>query len=281
MRRNADQLSAAVLSTVLSGLILGLCAPAWADWEDDPTGKRFYLAGGAFFPRLDTVIRVDAADGTLGTTIDFESTLGMDRSDALPIVRGHYRFNKRHRLNFGYFDLERSGLSASEVEIRFGDVTFPANLPVSSFFDVKVYDLSYGYTLTHSDKWDVDISVGLSLQEISIGIQGNILGVLKEETDVTAPLPTFGASGTYALSEKLLLSGRAGFFAIDLDLDSSNFSGQIIDLSLMLFHQTFEHVGFGVGYVFFDIDVDYDDDSLDISANYQYRGPMALVGVYF
>ncbi len=85
----------------------------------------------------------------------------------------------------------------------------------------------------------------------------------------------------YAFTDRLLLQGRAGFFAIDLDLDSSDFSGRIIDLGLMLFHQTFENIGFGVGYVFFDVDVDYEDDKLDVSADYQYHGPMVIVGMYF
>jgi hypothetical protein len=166
-----------ILLTVLLGWV-----PAYSDdnpeddWEEDPTGDRFGIAVGAFFPKLDTVIRVDDADGNLGTTIDFETSLGMDKSNNLPTIRGYYRFNEKHRINFGYFDLERSGLGVSDVEIRFGDVTFPANLPLNSFFDIEVFDLSYGYTLIHTEKWDLEASVGLSLQKIGIGIQGAALG---------------------------------------------------------------------------------------------------------
>lgn len=251
------------------------------DWEEDPTGNRFGIAFGGFFPKLDTLVRVDAADGNLGTIIDFESTLGMDKSNALPIVRGFYRFNEKHRINFGYFNLERSGLGVSDVEIRFGDVTFPANLPLNSFFDIEVMDLTYGYTLIHNEKWDLEASVGLSLQKIGIGIQGAALGVLREEVEVTVPLPTFGFSGMYALTDKLLLGGRLGIFTIELDLDSSNIGGSVIDAQLTLLHQTFKNVGFGIGANYFKVNVDYEDDDLHVDAKYDYIGPTIFLIGYF
>jgi surface polysaccharide O-acyltransferase-like enzyme len=64
---------------------------------------------------------------------------------------------------------------------------------------------------------------------------------------VTVPLPTFGFSGLYALTDKLVLGGRLGIFAIELDLDRSNIGGSVIDAQLSLFHQTFKYVGFGIG----------------------------------
>ena len=275
------------VSGVRNSLILiamvAMSGPAVADddWTDDPIGNRFFIGGGIFWPHLDTVVRVDSSTGQLGTTIDFESTLGMDRTDNLPIMRGYYRFNEKHRLNFGYFKLDRSGLGVSDVEIRFGDVTFPADLPLSSFFNISVYDLTYGYTLIHTEKWDVELSIGLSLQDVEIGIEDDVLGVLKEETDVIAPLPTFGGTGSYALTDKFILSGRLGIFAIELDLDSSNIEGSVIDASVALFHKTFEHLGFGVGYNYFKVDVDYEDSSLAISGEYEYHGPSLLLAAYF
>jgi len=262
-------------------LLFGCSVAAFADWDDDPTGKKFYLAGGAFFPKLDTVVSVEGSKGEVATEIDFESSLGMDRSDTLPIFRGYYRFNKKHRVDFGYFDLKRSGLGVSDVQIRFGDETFPANLPLNSFFDVKVFDLAYGYTVFHSPKADLELSLGLSIQDIEIGIQDNMENILKSETEVTAPLPTFGASGIFAFTDKLVLHARAGVFAVELDLNDNDFEGRIIDVELSLIHYTFKNVGIGAGYVLFDVDVDYTDDRFKVSADYEYRGPMALINVYF
>jgi hypothetical protein len=267
--------------------MLGLSTPVNADddpaddWEEDPTGHRFAVALGGFFPQLDTVVRVDAADGSIGTTIDFENTLGMDKSKTLPIVRGFYRFNEKHRINFGYFNLDRSGLGVSDAQVRFGDVTFPANLPLNSFFDIEVFDLTYGYTLVHNERWDMDLSAGLSIQKIGIGIEGAFMGVLREEVKVTVPLPTFGVSGMYAITDKLLLAARLGVFAIEVDLDSSNIKGSVIDAQVSLFHKTFKHVGFGLGANYFRVSVEYEDDDLYVDAKYEYRGPTIFVISYF
>jgi hypothetical protein len=276
-----------IIIGILVTVLLGLSFPAHSDdnpeddWEEDPTGNRFGIAFGGFFPKLDTLVRVDSADGGIGTTIDFESTLGMDKSNNLPTVRGYFRFNEKHRINFGYFDLERSGLGVSDVEIRFGDVTFPANLPLNSFFDIEVIDLTYGYTLIHNEKWDLEASVGLSLQKIGIGMQGALVSVLEEEVKVTVPLPTFGFSGIYALTDKLLLGGRLGIFAIELDLDSSNIGGSVIDAQLSLFHQTFKNMGFGIGANYFRVNVDYETDKLNVDAKYDYIGPTIFITAYY
>jgi len=284
---NIKNFWARIIPGILLAVLLGGIFPAYSDdnpkddWEEDPTGNRFTIAVGGFFPKLDTLVRVDSADGDLGTTIDFESTLGMDKSNNLPTIRGYYRFNEKHRINFGYFDLERSGLGVSDAVIRFGDVTFPANLPLNSYFDIEVMDLTYGYTLIHNEKWDLEASAGLSLQKIGIGIQGAALGVLKEDVKVTVPLPTFGFSGFYALTDKLLLGGRLGVFAIELDLDSSNIGGSVIDVQLSLFHKTFKHVGFGMGGNYFRVDVDYEDDDLNVDAKYDYIGPTVFLLGYF
>ena len=111
-------------------------------WRDDPYGKRFVLGVGLYAPKLDTQIRRDSSNGMLGTLIDFESTLGMDDKDRLPLLLGYYRLAKKHRINFGYFRLNRRGISTNQGAIRFGDITFPGFLPLESYFNVDVYSLA-------------------------------------------------------------------------------------------------------------------------------------------
>ena len=143
-------------------------------WRDDPFGNRFVLGVGPFWARLDTQVRLDSSTGQIGTVIDFESTLGMDENDLLPMMMGYYRIAKNHRITFEYFQLNRNGAAVSDVPIRFGDVIFPANLPLSSFFDVDVYSLSYAYSLIHDEKKELAFNIGLQFQDIETGISGNL-----------------------------------------------------------------------------------------------------------
>jgi len=252
-------------------------------WRDDPLGNRFVLGAGPFWARLDTQVRLDSSDGRTGTVIDFESTLGMDENDRLPMMLGYYRVAKNHRLAFGYFRLNRNGAAVSDAPIRFGDVIFPANLPLSSFFDVDVYSLSYAYSLIHDEKKELAFNIGLQFQDIETGISGNLgPSILSEDADVVAPLPTFGGSFDYAFNEKWVFTSLLGVFAIELDLgDDSEFVGEIVQLNVGVAYKAFKNVGFGLQYNYFRVDVDVNDPDWMGFLKYEYRGPVLAVVVYF
>jgi len=252
-------------------------------WRDDPLGNRFVLGAGPFWARLDTQVRLDSSDGRTGTVIDFESTLGMDENDRLPMMLGYYRVAKNHRLAFGYFRLNRNGAAVSDAPIRFGDEIFPANLPLSSFFDVDVYSLSYAYSLIHDEKKELAFNIGLQFQDIETGISGNLgPSILSEDADVVAPLPTFGGSFDYAFNEKWVFTSLLGVFAIELDLgDDSEFVGEIVQLNVGVAYKAFKNVGFGLQYNYFRVDVDVNDPDWMGFLKYEYRGPVLAVVVYF
>ena len=262
------------------GDALGQERPAW---RDDPLGNRFVFGAGLFGPRLDTKVRLDSSTGIIGTQIDFESTLGMDDNDLLPLVLGYYRVAKKHRITFQYFRLDRHGNSVSDAPIRFGDVIFPANLPLSSFFNVDVYSVGYSYSLIHDEKKELAFNVGLQFQDIEMGISGNLgPGLIAEETDVVAPLPTFGGTFDYAISDKWIFTSLVGVFGIEIDFgDDSKFSGEILQINTGVAYKAFENVAFALQYNYFRVDVDVDDTDWMGSLKYEYRGPVLAIAVYF
>jgi hypothetical protein len=252
-------------------------------WRDDPLGSRFALGAGVFAPRLDTQVRRDSSNGLIGTVIDFESTLGMDDNDRLPLLLGYYRFAKKHRLGFQYFRLDRNGDSITDARIRFGDALIPANFPVSSFFNVDVYALNYTYSIIHDGKKELAFNIGLQLQDIETGIAGNLgPGLLVEEADVVAPLPTFGGSFDYAFNDKWILTSLLGVFAVEIDLgDYSDLSGEILQFNTGLVWKAFENVGFALQYNYFNVDVDVNDSDWVGFLKYEYKGPVLAVAFYF
>jgi len=252
-------------------------------WRDDPLGSRFALGIGLFAPRLDTQVRRDSSTGIVGTVIDFESTLGMDDNDQLPMVLGYYRFAKRHRLRFQYFRLDRSGESASDAPIRFGDVLIPANFPTSSFFNVDVYALNYSYSFIHDQRKELAFNVGLQLQDVETGIAGNLgPGFLVEEADVFAPLPTLGGTFDYAFNDKWIFTSLLGVFGVEIDLgDDSDLSGEIVQFNAGVVWKAFDKVGFALQYNYFNVDVDVNDSDWAGFLKYEYRGPVLAFAFYF
>ena len=287
LTRTKKSLSSILLPAVAAFLLLTGIGDALAQerpaWRDDPLGSQFVFGAGLFGPRLDTKVRLDSSTGLTGTEIDFESTLGMDDKDRLPLVLGFYRVAKKHRINFQYFRLDRHGNSVSDVPIRFGDVIFPANLPLSSFFNVDVYSLSYSYSLIHDEKKELAFNVGLQFQDIEMGISGNLgPGLIAEETDVVAPLPTFGVTFDYAISDKWIFTSLVGVFALEIDLgDDTTFSGEILQINTGVAYKAFKNVAFALQYNYFRVDVDVDDPDWMGSLKYEYRGPVLAIAVFF
>jgi len=249
-------------------------------WREWPTGNRVAVAGGGFWPTLDTDVRLDSSDGILGTTIDFESNLGMEESKALPIALARIRISRRNAIDFAYFNLNRSGQALSNATIRFGDTVFPANLPLNSFFDSEVYSAAWSYSFIHRPKTDIAFQIGLNIQDIAAGIKGP-LGILTEEADFTAPLPTFGLSFQHFFTDRWSVDARLGVFAIDIELSSGDFSGEVVSLGAGVGFDPWRNLGFRVGLEYFGVKLDVTDDDWSGALRYDWWGPSAQVTLSF
>lgn len=246
------------------------------DWRSWPLADRYTLTVDAFFPSLDTQVRLDASDGTPGTALDFEQNLGMSDTETLAALGFGWRFAKKHQIHLEVFDLNRSGSAVTATDIRFGDEVFSVDLPISSFFDVSVTAVNYSYSFIFDEKKELALDLGLSVQDIKFGLVGNQgLGIVEVDSGLTAPLPTFGLRGGYAFTDKWI--GRAGIGVFSLDLaisDEEQLSGQVTSAYASIQHNTFEHVRFGLGYAYFDVGFDFEKKRLTNSIDYQYQGPM-------
>ena len=265
---------------LLSAAALAQSGDEWRDW---PLGDPFTVSLEAFFPNIDTTVRLDASDGTVGTTIDFEQNLGMSDTETLPALGFTWRFAKKHRLIFDYFDLSRSGSAISTSEIRFGDQVFQADLPISSYFDSSVTSVGYSYSLIFDDKKELALTAGLSIQDIQFGLMGTgNVGIVEQVSGLTAPLPAFGISGGYAFTEKWIGRAALGLFSFDLAVsDEADISGEIVSAMIAIHHKTFENVQFGLKYSFFDVGVEFEDSQLINSINYEYHGPALSIDFVF
>ena len=119
--------------------------------------------------------------------------------------------------------------------------------------------------------------------DIRFGILGNgTTGIIEAETSLTAPLPTFGLTGGYAFTDKLYLRAGAGVFSFDLAFsDETGLRGQIAAATASIYHNTFEHVRFGLAYSYYDVDVGWGNASGFNSLRYIYHGPALSVAATF
>ena len=258
------------------------------DWETWPTGDRWRIGAGYFAPDLDTTIVVTDAGGNIGTGISFEQNLGLDDNEGTGLLYVDWRFFERHSVSYRYFALKRSAAtSGSTVSIAIGEEVFDLNLPIQSFFDITAHEIAYSYSLLFDDRKDLYVGAGISLQDLSLGIQGTASSpnpgeIINSTLDSTAPLPTLNIGFNYAFSDNWLFQSRLGWLAVELELDTSeDLSGEIINASAGIWWKAFKNVGFFAQYQLFDVDVDYADAGIKFAIDYDYKGPVLGVNVNF
>jgi hypothetical protein len=249
-----------VRPTAISGLILLLAglslAPAVAgemDWEKTRlVNDRFNVTLGTYLADLKTDAGVGTSAG-LGTTIRLEDDLGIDDGKTTFRLGGFWRFKPKHSLNFGYFALNRKGVTVLDQEIEFQGVTYVAQGAVASNFDARLLALTYQYSFVNSKRTEAGFTAGLSVYDFDVGLAGEIeindgtrQPITEEgsaEEGIIAPIPTVGLFIRHGFRPNLVLSLRASF----LNLDVGDFLGRVVDTGATLDWFFSKHVGIGVG----------------------------------
>lgn len=271
----------------LISIFLLQCLPAIAqeehDWQSWPLVDHFTVSLNAMFPTLDTRVRLDASDESPGTVVIFEQNLGMSDTETLPALDLSWRFAKKHKLGLSRLTLDRSGSEITTSEIRIGDEVFTVDLPISSFIDMTITAIDYSYSLVLDEKKELALGIGLSVQDISFGLIGNLdAGIVEVGSDFTAPVPTFLIRGGYAFTDKWLGKLGVGFLSFDLALsDDNQLGGEVFNGYVSIQHNTFEHVYFGLSYQVFDVQVNWNENGLNSAIGYDYRGPVLTVTAAF
>ena len=272
-------------------LALFIAAPVYAqdadDWKSWPSVDNWSIALGYFDPNLDTEIVITDEDGNLGTGINFEQNLGLDDRKATALFAVDWHFARRHAVEYRHFQLNRSAAGTSSVAIRIGDQTFDVDLPIKSFFDITASEIAYSYSVLLDERKHFYLGLGISIQDLALGIQGtesspNPGEILSTQLDSTAPLPTLNIGFDYAFTDKWIFVSRLGWLAVELDFAADeSLSGAIYNANAGIKWKAFENVGFFLEYQLFDVNVDYLVGQALFALQYDYYGPVLGVNVTF
>ena len=236
-------------------------ASAQARYDDhEITDKLFFTLGGFNTPNLQSQLRIDPKGIGIGTIIDLEDDLDLQKSVSVWRLDGHYRFNQRHRIEWSYFDLNRTGSTTLlDKDIQIGDVVFPVKFRIDSEWDFKVTKVSYAYSFINTAKYEFYLGGGLNIRDVSVGFTG--VGSLSgtSQTRVfndggTLPLPTLTAGMQYNISDKLAIRFRTESFFIQIG-DSS---GRWQDTYALVDYRITKKFGIGGGLNFFNINLEGD-----------------------
>jgi hypothetical protein len=232
---------------------------------------------------VSTTARFDAtATARPGTTISLEDDLDLSDRKGTPYLDLGMRLGENWRIEFEYYQLNRSATRTITRQIDWGDTSFPIGATLNATFDSTIYRLTGGWSFVKSQQAEAGVSFGLHVTDFKTQLTGQGTGPLglgfqREAHDQLVPLPTLGLYGTYMATPQLALRGRVDY----LSLAYQDYDGRLINWMGMLDWRFTKNFGAGVGYRYVDYRVSATKTNFNGEVQYKFKGPTLFVNLGF
>jgi len=256
------------------------CPGAWASEQYSNSALHHYISvyGGAHFYQADAKFS-SSKDDRPKATIDLDD-IGMDEDYISPVFGTHVNFGKELTMRLDYFGYHDDAKKKAEFDFDFGDEVIKVGAQLDSSLDLDVYVINMAYNFYSTERAKFGLGIGVHLADFDLRISSKTsvegeIGLVKQEDsiDLTAPLPNLYVAGAYAFTEKCLLRYGGGWMSLNYD----DYDGQMIFVNAVLEYWPFQHAGIGIGYRYFDVEIDYDPGHKKEKYDVQLPGPMTYV----
>ena len=240
------------------------------------------IDAGIFLPVRELDLSVN---GTIGQNdeIDFDKGFNLRNADAVFSGEMAWRFKSRWSFLAQYFKSSDSSTATLEEDIEWGDVVFGAGTTVSAGSSLTLTKLFIGR------HWDIsgyrhDLGVGGGIHWLSINtfIEGSIIedGIpieIRSTARTEGPLPNVGVWYRYSISPRWAFRSRFDL----LKANVGRYDGLMLNGSLGVNFQAFEHVGIGASYNYFELDVKVDESNWRGKIETIYDGAYIYLSAFF
>lgn len=245
--------------------------------------------------QLNEVVNVNGFDVvTPGTVVSAEDDFGLAKAKFLGQVELTLLPGKHHMVRFSGLSMRRSGSQTLTQDIAWENDDFLAGERVDSHLDLSLLGLTYGYLPLRSDRYELGLSFGLQILSVSANAEVRSR-LIRESESADGPLPMWGIEGRYEFTRRWSVDLRAQYFgltmidtiasianALGADTDSlqtelQNKTGTIIDGRIALRWRQNQHLVYGLGYRYFDLDVQSPDSDPGGIVTLNLSGPILFV----
>jgi hypothetical protein len=237
--------------------------------EDD-----WFAAAGLFVFDRDINLSING-QSTENLKFDFDERTQLSKSDSRFSANLRWRFGEKWSVAAQYFDSQDSNRAELTEDIDWRDVVLQKGTFAEAGVSITVSRLFFGRTFSTGPNHEFGLGAGIHWLEIAPFIQGEAIlndestGLYRDSVSASAPLPNIGAWYMYAFTPKWLVDGRVDW----LSASFQEYSGDLWNLSAGVQFQAFEHLGFGLQYQYFSLDVDVDKDEWRGGAELRFNGP--------
>ena len=244
---------------------------------DVPDKVRFAIGG--LFADAYTDAALGSTTAGLGATINFEDIFDLPESKKTGRFELNWRLNKRQFIDFGYFELNRSGSRILQEDVEWGDFIFQANGTVTAGFDTNFPYAAWRYAFLDLPQVRISGSAGIDYLSIGASLEasGNvtdsngapIAGDVKEKASVSAPVPQFGLQIDWALTKRLAVL----LYARQIYVNFAGINGGIGETAMRLSWWYSKHAGISGGLDKESIDLkSYETGDTRARFRYEVRG---------
>lgn len=264
--------------------LLAFAVAAATSAQAQTPGDRLWAEVGVYGPKVDSRARVETSGtGPIGTALDLEADLGLDRRESLPSILIGGRLDSRITVFAEYYALEREGRVSLARDINFDGATYPAQAAVESSLDSDVYRLLIGYSFIRRARFEMGAALGVHATDFEVAVAGEAsVGNAGVQTtvrrrDLLAPLPTLGFYGSMEVAPRLFLGKRFDFMSLKI----ADYDGRLVNAQINLSYRPFDRVGVGIGYRHVNYRVDVEKERWQGRLRYKFSGPNIFLQVGF
>jgi hypothetical protein len=232
-------------------LIVALSASSSVVQASETVKDKYRIAiGGYSLERFDNTMSLSEPTLGAGVFIDPESTLGLDTSQTVFRIDGHYRFTNVHALTYSWYSISALGNKTLTEDIDWIDengnpITIPLGATVNTRLDYNIFKLGYLWSFYHNDKVELSFGGGLHLTRIAVNLRTSTTssGIDAKDVSTSLPLPVISVGLTYHVNPKLSWYLKSELFAISID----DWQGTYTDSTLGLEYRITDHFALGAG----------------------------------
>ncbi len=244
--------------------------------------RGFSLDVGVFFPDRHLDLSVNGSVAGENDEIDFDRGFQLGSADETFAAELSWRFRGKWSVVGQFFKTSDSARVVLEEDIEWGNVVFSAGSFATAGTDFTLTRIFFGRSFNTSKSHDVGIGGGLHWLHIGSFIEGEILvdgtpAAARRSVSAEVPLPNIGAWYKYSISPRWALRARLDLFGADI----GDYDGLLVNASLGLNFQAFEHVGLGLSYNYFELDISIDKSDWRGNIETIYDGIYMYASMYY
>ena len=272
--------------TLISIMLVCVTSPLHAEEQGGVhpyLDQNFFVDLGMYFPDREVTLSVNGTVLGPADRIDFDEQFGLKKSDETFALNFGWRFGEKWQLGGQYFEASGKVRSALTEDVEWNDVVFGEGTGVAVGQEFSLLRVFFARRFKSSENSEFGLGAGIHWLEIGAFIEGNAtingvdLGFRKESVSADAPLPNIGIWYTHSFSPKWAFKGRYDWLSAKV----GDYDGTLINASLGVNYQMFEHVGLGLSYNIFTLDVNVRKNDWKGNFETAYKGPYLNMSFYW